>query len=219
MRCRYPLRCGLCLIVVLLMWYAVSNNLLIKPEVTSQDKVTSQASSHNPKCPPQDTCSANQFAFYLKTGAANAIGPKICFDGKVVMSGVHNNIGHGLNIAVIDAESGKIEKTNFFNMYSGQSEDLLQFLVEIKPGMIVLVASFDDSATKMTDNIREIFAKMGSTLIKSLSFRDTWVFAGATGIEHTSTFEKMVKNDKATNTYDGWPEIADLGGCFPRKLY
>lgn len=43
----------------------------------------------------------------------------------------------------------------------------------------------------MTDEIREVFVGMGSTLITSVKRRDNWVFAGGAGRDNKSFFEKV----------------------------
>ncbi|KAJ8258088.1 hypothetical protein GJAV_G00193040 [Gymnothorax javanicus] len=178
------------------------------------------------KCGLPEECHVDHFAFHLRTGAANVIGPKICFEDEIIMSSVKNNIGPGLNIVLINAETGKILKFESFNLYSKtpdsadfcDSDGLLAFLKDLKPGTIVLVASFDEPTSNLSDEAREVFVSLGSTWIKSLRFRDGWVFAGAAGMAEKSPFEKYIKNDSKKNIYGGWPEVLELSGCFPRKL-
>ncbi|KAG5838078.1 hypothetical protein ANANG_G00219980 [Anguilla anguilla] len=169
------------------------------------------------KCGLPKQCPLDHFAFHILSGAANVIGPKICFEDQIIISSAKNNIGAGLNIVLINGETGKTLKFDSFNMYSGKVEDLLKFMKDVKPGTIALVASFDDPGTKLTNEARDIFVKLGSSMIKSVGFRDSWVFAGAAGIAQNSPFEKHVKNEKEKNVYDGWPEIVEVSGCFPRK--
>ncbi|XP_036388212.1 protein FAM3C-like isoform X2 [Megalops cyprinoides] len=174
---------------------------------------------HN--CNLPSTCPDDHFAFHIKSGVTNVIGPSICFNGQIIMSGVKNNIGQGLNIVIANGETGNIEKSAFFNMYNGDPKELLALLEAIKPGMIILVATFDDPATKLTKEIREAFSNLGSTSIKSVKFRDNWVFAGALGtlgMEGESPFEKLLKNNKETNVYEGWPSMVEVGGCFPKII-
>uniref|UniRef100_A0A3Q2TAT3 FAM3 metabolism regulating signaling molecule D n=1 Tax=Fundulus heteroclitus TaxID=8078 RepID=A0A3Q2TAT3_FUNHE len=147
-------------------------------------------------------------------GPAVKINFHLCLNS--IMSHVLNNVGPGLNIVVVNGENGVVEKFGYLNMISGNSADILAYLKMIKPGMIVLVASFDTAATKRTDEIRQIFVEMGSTLIGSVKHRDNWVFAGRAGIKIKSFFEQRAENDKRTNPFDGWPEMVEVGGCFPR---
>ncbi|XP_032404760.1 protein FAM3C [Xiphophorus hellerii] len=179
-------------------------------------KFTTGTAKVVPKCSLSAVCPSDHFAFKIWSGAANVVGPKICFDGKNIMSHIMNNVGPGLNTVVVNGENGVVEKFGYLNMISGNSTDILAYLKEIKPGMIVLVASFDDAATKMTEEIRQMFVEMGSTLIDSVKQRDNWVFAGRTGIKIKSFFEQRAENDKKTNIFDGWPEMVEVGGCFPR---
>ncbi|KAM4589067.1 protein FAM3C isoform 2-T2 [Odontesthes bonariensis] len=164
------------------------------------------------KCPP------DHFAFHIRSGAANVIGPKICFNGKNIMSHVLNNVEPGINIVVVNGENGVVEKFGYLNINAGDPEDILAYLKDIKPAAIVLVASFDDVATKLTDEMREIFVDMGSTLISSLKPRDNWVFAGRAGTKIKSLFEKHAVNNESTNVFEEWPEMVEVGGCFPRTL-
>ncbi|XP_071761609.2 protein FAM3C isoform X1 [Centroberyx gerrardi] len=169
------------------------------------------------KCNLSRPCPQDHFAFHITSGAADIVGPTICFDGKIIMSNVLNTVGSGLNMVLVNGENGVIDKFGYLNMKDGNPEDILAYLKAIKPGMIVLVASFDDVTKKMTDEMREIFVGMGSTLIKSVKYRDNWVFAGGAWTGKESSFEKRAVNDEKNNVYGAWPEMVEVGGCFPRK--
>lgn len=107
---------------------------------------------------------------------------------------------------------------NFLMTLTKDPEDILAYLKGIKPGMIVLVASFGDVTPKwvqittiqglkqlydiqsdpfscfcgrLTDEMREVLATMGSTLIKSVKAKDNWVFAGRAGTDKKSLYEKV----------------------------
>uniref|UniRef100_A0A8C5TMI6 FAM3 metabolism regulating signaling molecule D n=1 Tax=Malurus cyaneus samueli TaxID=2593467 RepID=A0A8C5TMI6_9PASS len=157
------------------------------------------------KCGNQKSCPQNYFAFKIISGAANVVGPSICFEDLVLMSSVKNNIGRGLNIALVNGELGNITK-------------LQTFLQGIKRGTLVLTASYDDAATKMNDKVRAYFTELGSSHVGELGFRDNWVFLGAKGLMNKSPFEKHIKNDQETNKYEGWPELLEMEGCAPRKM-
>ncbi|KAI6077265.1 Protein FAM3D [Aix galericulata] len=171
------------------------------------------------KCGNQRSCPTKHFAFKIISGAANVVGPSICFNDEVLMSNVKNNIGRGLNIALVNGTSGKLLKTASFDMYSGDVQQLETFLQEIKDGTVILVATYDDAATKMNGKTRELFSELGSSYINHLGFRDNWVFLGAKGLQGKSPFEEHIKNDQKTNKYDGWPELLEMEGCAPMKQY
>uniref|UniRef100_A0A8U7P8P7 Uncharacterized protein n=1 Tax=Corvus moneduloides TaxID=1196302 RepID=A0A8U7P8P7_CORMO len=153
------------------------------------------------KCGNQKSCPQNYFAFKIISGAANVVGPSICFEDLVLMSSVKNNIGRGLNIALVN---GELDITK-----------LQTFLQGIKRGTLVLTASYDDAATKMNDKVQAYFTELGSSHVGKLGFRDNWVFLGAKGCNFCHIH---IKNDKETNKYDGWPELLEMEGCAPRKM-
>ncbi|XP_043934750.1 protein FAM3D [Protopterus annectens] len=170
------------------------------------------------KCGTSQPCPKNHFAFKIESGAANVVGPRICFEGKILMSSVKNNVGPGINIALLDGATGEEIETNYFNMYSGDVKPLIDFMAKIKPGTLVLAASYDDIATKMNPEARKYFTEMGSSLIDTVKFRDNWIFAGAKGIQEKSPFEQYIKNNGTVNKYEGWPELIAMTGCIPQKM-
>uniref|UniRef100_A0A7N4UZK2 FAM3 metabolism regulating signaling molecule A n=1 Tax=Sarcophilus harrisii TaxID=9305 RepID=A0A7N4UZK2_SARHA len=152
------------------------------------------------KCGLPQPCPEQHLAFRVVSGAANVIGPKICLEDKMLMSSVKDNVGRGLNIALVN-----------------DVNDLLKFIRPLHEGTLVFVASYDDPATKMNDETRKIFSELGSTNAKELAFRDSWVFVGAKGVQDKSPFEQHMKNSKNTNKYEGWPEALELEGCIPQR--
>ncbi|XP_028262508.1 protein FAM3C isoform X2 [Parambassis ranga] len=199
-------------IIVLLITWGISINSFDAQEKAKQFLPTT---APLPKCSLSKVCPPEHFALRVQSGAANIIGPKICFEGRIIMSHVLNNVGPGLNIVVVNGANGVVEKYGSLNIQRGLKSDMVN-LTEIKPGRIVLTASFDDVTPKMTTEVREAFVRMGSTLIMSVKRRDNWVFAGTTGTKIKSLFEKRAINDEKTNIYEGWPEVVEVGGCFPR---
>lgn len=167
-----------------------------------------------PKCGVSSACAYDQFAIHIRSGTANIVGPKICFDGTIIMSHSLNNIAQGLNVVAVNGETGAVEK---FGSLEGSPEDTLKYLKELKPGTIVLVASYNDVAPKLTNEIKEMFVKMGSTSVTSVKTRDSWVFAGTAGSNTKSHFEKHLANDANTNVYEGWPDMVEVNGCLPRN--
>lgn len=170
------------------------------------------------KCGLSKICPNNFFAFKISSGAANVVGPSMCFEDEIIMSPVRNNVGRGLNVALVNGSTGQVMKKDSFDMYSGDPQLLLNFLTEIPDSTLVLVASYDDPGTKMNDKIRTIFSNLGSSYAKQLGFRDSWVFVGAKDLKSRSPYEQFLKNNPETNKYDGWPELLELEGCVPRKV-
>ncbi|KAL7986225.1 hypothetical protein Chor_011391 [Crotalus horridus] len=144
-----------------------------------------------------------------------------CKDEKtklLLMSNVKNNVGRGLNIALINGTTGQLIKIDSFDMYSGDIKILLDFMKGIKKGTLVLLASYDDPATKLNDEARKLFSDLGSKYVSQMAFRDNWIFLGGSGLKSKSPFEQYLKNDKETNKYDGWPEVLEMEGCVPKRI-
>ncbi|KAK5872552.1 hypothetical protein PBY51_013238 [Eleginops maclovinus] len=224
MRYRAVLSIAAVIVVVLITWGFSINSVDVKEKTRTifrSNKVKpifTTATAPKPKCGLSRVCPPDLFAFNIVSGAANVVGPKICFDGKIIMSHAKNNVGSGLNVVIINGNNGDVETFGYLNMQFGDAADILAYLKDIKPGMIVLVASFDDVTAKMTDETREVFVGMGSTLITSVKYRDNWVFAGRAGKDNKSLFEKRAVNDEKINVYGEWPEIVEVAGCYPKNL-
>ncbi|XP_077617868.1 protein FAM3A [Crocuta crocuta] len=135
----------------------------------------------------------------------------------LLMSSVKDNVGRGLNIALVNGVSGELIEARAFDMWAGDVNDLLKFIRPLHEGTLVFVASYDDPATKMNEETRKLFSDLGSKNVKDLAFRDSWVFVGAKGVQNKSPFEQHVKNSKHTNKYEGWPAALEMEGCIPRR--
>ncbi|XP_075772678.1 protein FAM3A isoform X1 [Pelodiscus sinensis] len=182
-----------------------SSALPLQPSATPSGRVGARSRHNKPrprryKCGLPRPCPERHLAFRLVSGAANVIGPKICLEDKMLMSSVKNNVGRGLNIALVN-----------------DVNELLKFIRTLHEGTLVFVASYDDPATKMNEETRRIFSELGSSVAKDLGFRDSWVFVGAKGVQDKSPFEQHTKNSKSTNKYEGWPEALEMEGCIPQK--
>ncbi|KAK5866751.1 hypothetical protein PBY51_011302 [Eleginops maclovinus] len=169
-------------------------------------------------CSLKRSCPQGQFSFLLQSGAANIVAPKICFQNKLVLGSIMNNAGAGINVAIIDGQTGRTVQTSFFNMYSGDVNPLVELLQGVQTGSVVLMASYDEPATKLSEDARRLISELGSVSVKSLGFRDSWVFVGGKGASKDSAVEKHMKNNKETNKYDQWPELVEVQGCIAKYL-
>ncbi|XP_026100903.1 protein FAM3C-like isoform X2 [Carassius auratus] len=168
------------------------------------------------KCGLAKPCAGNDYTFKIYSGATNIIGPQICFEGKMIIEKDRRGKRPGINIAVINEKTGEHIKTGIFNMWNGKVEELIEFLKSIEDGSLVLIATFDDPATKLNDEARTLIAELGSSYISQLKFRDNWLFVGGKNTRTQVTFEQHLKNDRKTNKYESWPEMIEMEGCIPR---
>uniref|UniRef100_A0A8C7AV92 ILEI/PANDER domain-containing protein n=1 Tax=Neovison vison TaxID=452646 RepID=A0A8C7AV92_NEOVI len=151
------------------------------------------------KCGLSKLCPDNFFAYKISSGATNVVGPTMCFENLVIMSPVKNNVGRGLNFALVNGTTGVVLTQKCFDMYSGDVTLLVKFLKEIPEGTLVLVTSYDDPGTKMNDETRKLLTNLGHSYAKQLGFRDSWVFLGAKDLRDKSPFEQFLKNNPDTN--------------------
>ncbi|XP_056316386.1 protein FAM3C-like isoform X2 [Danio aesculapii] len=154
-------------------------------------------------CCPHKQCPVNHFPFHLHSGVADVVAAKICFNNTVIMGGIRNNAGQGLNIVFANGQTGEVLRNNYFNMESTDPKKLLAFLKTLKPGNILLVASHMDPTPKLTDEIKDAFTALGSTMVKSLKERDNWLFASTYGETKASRFEKGLLWDLCRHLVDG----------------
>ncbi|XP_063796961.1 protein FAM3D isoform X2 [Pseudophryne corroboree] len=183
-----------------------------------EEAVVSVLTKKRPKCGNEKECPENYFAFKMISGAANVVGPSICLEDKIIMSGVKNNIGRGLNIALVNATTGETLGTGHYDMYSGDIKEVKAFFEPVKDGTLIFIATYDDPSTKLDTQTRELLTSYGSSYAKKLGFRDGWLFVGGKGLKNKSPFEQHIKNNKETNKYDGWPEVLEMDGCIPKKM-
>ncbi|XP_048014801.1 protein FAM3C isoform X1 [Megalobrama amblycephala] len=168
------------------------------------------------KCGLSKPCPGDDFAFKLYSGATNIVGPQICFDGKMIIQKDTRGNWLGINIAVINEDTGEHVRTGSFNMWNGKVEELIEFLKSIEDGSFVLIATFDDPATKLNGEARALIAQLGSSYISQIKFRDNWLFVGGKKTINQVTYEEHMKNDRETNKYESWPEMIEMEGCIPR---
>ncbi|AWP09032.1 putative protein FAM3C-like [Scophthalmus maximus] len=169
-------------------------------------------------CPNGMACPDNHFSFSIQSGAANVVAPKICLQNKMVLGTAVRNAGVGINVVILNGKTGELIKTGNFDMYAGDVNPLIELLKSIETGSVVMMASYDEPASKLTDEARKLIAELGSSKVQALGFRDNWVFVGGKGAAMDSGFEKYKKNDRASNKYEDWPEILELKGCIPRFM-
>lgn len=158
-------------------------------------------------------CPDGQMDFKVISGAANVIGPSICFNRSILMKNSLNNVDRGLNVARVNGISGSLEKASVFDLYSKDSTDLKAFLREVEDHHIVLISSYDDAASRLDDEARTMLVGLGSKKAKTLSFRDNWIFVGGKSLEEPH--EAHMANNKETNKYGDWPGAITIEGCVP----
>ncbi|XP_058886780.1 protein FAM3B-like [Acipenser ruthenus] len=171
------------------------------------------------KCDHSSPCPIGSFAFRVLSGGGKNSVPTICFE-EVIMKEGKGNTREGINIAAVDAATGKVHGSDSFNMWEGDNaRPLIQFINGIPNNSIVLMATYDDGSTKLSQEARKEIEKLGSKEIQQIGFRSSWVFVGAKGFTLPKGLkkEKMNHSNKEKNRYNGWPAEVQIEGCIPRR--
>nr|XP_015196913.1 PREDICTED: protein FAM3B isoform X1 [Lepisosteus oculatus] len=172
------------------------------------------------KCSLWSACPPGSFAFQVASGGGIQKFPKICFEDEIITGKGKDGTGRGMNIVAIDAASGKRIASRHFDMWVGENSGaMVKFIQEIPTGSFILMATFDEGSTKLTEEAKKEIEKLGSTEIRNIGFRSSWVFVGAKGFSLPANMkkEKMNHSDKSKNRYAGWPAEVQLQGCVAQQ--
>ncbi|XP_017296669.1 protein FAM3C [Kryptolebias marmoratus] len=205
-------------VYLVLRFYSEPIKALAKTSIISSQNSKITAKKPDGSCLEKKSCPNEQFSFFLQSGAANVVPAKICINNKLMVGTVLNNVGIGINVVKLNGRTGEVLRIEHFNMYDGKIEAFVEFLKNIETGSVVLMASYDEPSTKLTDEARKLISDLGSSAIQTLGYRDSWVFVGGKGTSVKSGFEKHMKNDQAKNKYKDWPELVQLDGCIPKYM-
>jgi hypothetical protein len=89
----------------------------------------------------------------------------------------------GVNLVVLNQNSGSVEKSGHFDTYAdaAQAEALVSFVDDIASGRIVLATVHDEGSRFLSENARTALESIGSAKIRDLGYRDMWAIVGKKG--------------------------------------
>ncbi|XP_048397084.1 protein FAM3B-like isoform X2 [Stegostoma tigrinum] len=103
------------------------------------------------KCGHRNPCPTGTFAFTVLSGAERINPPKICFEDEILLGSMKNNFGRGMNIAIVEAKTGKFVNAGCFDLWEGDnSGQMIEFIKKAPDGSLILMATFDDSSTRLS---------------------------------------------------------------------
>ena len=129
---------------------------------------------------------AAKLVLVIKVSSAGRIGGDFAEitinDLAVQLERNENRHFRGLNLVLINPETGKIELAKAFDTYK-TSKGLDAFILgkNAPHGTIVAAACKDDCSTKLSEEAKKWFAKMGSEEIWNLDYRQGFAFIGKIG--------------------------------------
>ncbi|CAF4346235.1 unnamed protein product, partial [Rotaria sp. Silwood2] len=157
-------------------------------EVNREGKIAIGKTVNN--CGLIDTCTENEFPVHVYTGKDNNDEPKICVDGKYVISKGINDAGRGLNIVVV-SNGKEVIRTGHFDTWKDDSTNLEIFLENLEDDVIIIAVTFDEASSKLSQHSKTLFFDLGSATIQNLKYRDVWVLVGQKGIKGFSPYEEL----------------------------
>ncbi|CAN2387546.1 insulin secretion, partial [Pristimantis euphronides] len=172
------------------------------------------------KCATWRTCSPSEVVYRIRSGGGKDSEAHICLEDEILLGGTKNTGDRGINIAVVNYDNMKVTDTKTFDMYEGEfSGPMVDFINKIPSRSLILVASYDDAATKLSEDAKKVFEGLGSKEIRNLKFRSQWVFLSSKGIQIPDNIEreKIIDFDSSKNRYSGWPAEIQIDGCLPKK--
>ncbi|XP_074839518.1 protein FAM3B [Carettochelys insculpta] len=173
------------------------------------------------KCDHWSPCSPGQYAYRLLSGGGKEKMAKICFEDELLISEQKGNVGRGINIAIVNYETGKVAATQFFDMWEGEfSGPMTAFIKNAPQKSLLLMVTHDDGSTRLKEDAKNAIAELGSKEIRNLRFRSSWVFLAAKGFKLPDNIEteKINHSNNSKNRYNGWPAEIQIEGCIPSNL-
>ncbi|XP_063812668.1 protein FAM3B [Pseudophryne corroboree] len=173
------------------------------------------------KCAVWRTCSSTEIVYRIRSGAGKNVLPEFCMDDKILLGGSLQTGNRGINFVIVNYKTLQVTDTKTFDMYEGDfSGAMVDFISKIPDGSIILVASHDDSSTKLSDAAKKAIEGLGSKEVRNLKFRSQLVFLGIKGgsVPADIEREKIIHSDNSRNRYSGWPAEIQIDGCLPKKL-
>ncbi|NXH62919.1 FAM3B protein, partial [Rhabdornis inornatus] len=164
------------------------------------------------KCDHWSPCPPGNFAYRILSGGGKQRRAKICFEDEQLISEWNDDIGSGINIAIVNCNC-VVDSTD-------QSREMMNFIRNAPEGSLILMATHDDGSTRLKNDAKKLVEELGSKEIKNIKFRSSWVFIAAKGFKLPDNIqkEKINHSDQTKNRYKGWPAEIQIEGCIPRNL-
>lgn len=105
----------------------------------------------------------------------------------------------GYNLAVIDSQTGQ-PQFHVFDTFGSkeQVEAMVTFIESLPESTLVLIGISDEGSVNMTENAFRALESLGSALIRSIKFRDSWALIGWKGAPKGSVKEVLIRRAEGT---------------------
>lgn len=91
--------------------------------------------------------------------------------------------GRGLNVCILDPYDGTVIQTASFDTHISleESEEFAKLIQLLEPGTLVIVVAQDDCKENLTEAAHYACDSLGSLLIRSVKYRESWCIIGEKG--------------------------------------
>ncbi|XP_023218568.1 protein FAM3C-like [Centruroides sculpturatus] len=167
-----------------------------------------------PNCGLKLPCKDNEFSVHIYTGKDHNDQPKLCVDGKYIISKEINGGGRGINVAVIDNVTQTVVRVSHFDTYE-RVERIRYPDVELQTSGDTdwLTTGRHSACIRLSRVARLLLHELGSALIQNLYYRGSWFMVSQKGIAGFSPFEELHLVEAG-----GWSLPHDGRFCVPLKL-
>jgi len=113
----------------------------------------------------------------------------------------------GLNVVALDAATHKVIMNNAYDTYGDKlaSDKFVEDFKNLPHASVILVGVKDEASKLLSNEVKEIFIKMGSKEINLLVTRESWAFIGVKGAK--KFVEKRSNQVVGTGAIMGYAQI------------
>ncbi|XP_064472966.1 protein O-linked-mannose beta-1,2-N-acetylglucosaminyltransferase 1-like isoform X2 [Ornithodoros turicata] len=185
-----------------------------------------------PHCGLASACPKRTFSVHVFTGKDHHDEPRLCIDGKYILGGSLNGGGRGINIAIVDNLTRFVQRVSHFDTYEEDSSQLETLLLNLRPGDILILLTFDEPTRKsvattvavhthlnqivvsrLSQVARLLLHELGSAMAQNLHYRSSWYLITQKGISGFTPYEDLHFVESK-----GWPVPHDVRHCIPFHL-
>ena len=166
----------------------------------SSDSIYIWDTEHNRSFSPATTRNGKYLRIMLlSAGLQDGNYALFYLNGELIYQG-----SRGINLVVINENSGQVELTRAFDTWSSaeEADSLAAVINRIPQGRIVLCAVRDDGSNQLQSGQYSAIESLGSEQIRNLGLHDSWVLAGIRGGGATETSEQLIHADSGPAKID-----------------
>lgn len=122
-------------------------------------------------------------------------------------------------MAIIDSLSRSITSVSNYDTYDQDSTSLETLLLKVRPGDIVILLTFDEPSSKLSQVARLLLHELGSGKAQNLNYRTSWYLITQKGITGYSPYEEihLPSYNASQPAKSVWGSPHDVRMCLPLR--